>query len=928
VAIEVDGGDNLTHGEWAARSAAVARGLSSLGVEPGDRVALRFDRSRWADFAVAYAGVRRAGAVAVLVSPGMPTAGVARCVSHADCVGIVASPSTELAGFDGWTYETRAVEDASDERDDARLDVVLLKAVAPGDLIYPPDVLAAPRPFEPRPHAPVVDAPIVHAWAPGSAAGQEALFAAVRRGRAAVVTLAGFDADRLCALASERGAPALGLTPALAAALLASGALHRNRLAHVRRIVLSAPPSPALRTALADALPTATVLVLASVDGRPEGRTDSAPASVSQAPMVWHEQLAPASFNLPALVRRYQGPLDVDAMRRALAELRRRHEPLRTTFEVVDGGARHVVHAPDDGAAVPVVDLSLDGPDGRRAAVDRLLADASAAPFDLAAGPLFEPRLVRLGPDDHLLVVRLHHTTFDDWSVDVFRRELSALYTAAHDHAPAPRAEPGVTFSGFARRERMRLDGGEGAAQLAWWRRELEGAPLAVQLPIGPAPPGGTDPIRLDLDPTLVAALRAVAPRLRATPYMTVLAAFDALVAHDTGLDDVVVASVVAHRNRTELEPLIGCFTKKIPVRVRLDGRATFAELVVRARTALLGALAHQDVGFDEAIEAALGEGASAHGVVPQVNVVFQAETPRHAALSLPGVAISAYEPPAEARRERHFTAPRNEGPARPAGNAPWGDGAYLGTFLILSLAETGAAMTLIARGSFDGDAVSRWLDRLVELLGAALADPARRWPDLVPGGAVVDGGDPDVLDVRGFRVRRSRVEAALARCAGVADAAVAVRHEQGRDAELVAYVVPDDPKSPPSLGSLRAAMWSTLPGVPWPAAVLNVASLPRRADGRADRRADERVDGERRGAPGVLATILTAMWRECGGRAVAAQDSYRHDFSFLAALVEARAAGIEIPSELVARCRTPEMLAAAVSTVVTQTAVVTAGLE
>jgi hypothetical protein len=456
------------------------------------------------------------------------------------------------------------------------------------------------------------------------------------------------------------------------------------------------------------------------------------PAAVSQEAMVWHEQFVPGSFNLPCLVRRYQGPLDVPALDGALRELVRRHEPLRSTFTVTGGrlgqtvtggrlgqtvtGGRlgqHVGAVPS--APLEVVDLAGQG---REARVEALLADASRRPFDLTAGPLFEPRLVRLDPDDHLLVVRLHHTVFDDWSVDLFRRELSALYRAYSAGEPSPLVELRVTFTDFCGRERARLDGGRADAERAWWRRELDGAPFAVQLPLSR---GSGEPVRVELPASLSASLRAVAPTLRATAYMTALAAFSLLVARWTGQDDLLLSTVVAHRNESDLEPLIGCFTKKVPLRLRVDGDPSFAELVARTRASLLGSLTHQDLAFDAAVHEGVGRAAAAHGVVPRVAVVFQGETPRRVELTMPDLVTTPYQVGGASREERHFS-------ASDAGSdeAVWGDGIYTGSFVIVSLVDAAEGMGLVARGVFDRPAGRRLLEALRSLLEEVVADPTR----------------------------------------------------------------------------------------------------------------------------------------------------------------------------------------------------------
>ena len=846
--LAVEGGDDLTAEGWEERSNAVARGLAGRG----ERVALLFDPRAWADFAVAYLGVVKAGGAAVLLSPGAARADLVRALSHSRAGGLLCPPYVVPPGLPVWVASPADVG--------AGHGTTPLGTGAGGEaVVYPPAPLAPARPVMADAAGPLPAGELVHAWAPGSLAGLAALRGLRGGGVTGMATLASFDPDRLCALVERRGAGCLGLTPALAAALVASGALPRHDLSTVHQVVLTGPPPPGL----AGALPQA---VLARLPGPPRpAAAGTAPVAVSQEGMLWHEQFAPGSFNLPCLVRRYRGALDVAALRWALAELVRRHEPLRSTFAVAGGRPLQVVG--DHGAPLEVVDAREDD-------VADLLAEATQRPFDLVTGPLWEPRLVRLGPDDHLLVVRLHHTVFDDWSVDLFRRELSALYTARLAGAPSPLPEPATTFTAACRRQRARLDGPAGAEERAWWRAELDGAPLAVQLPIGPGGPGGGEPVRHDLPPSLAAAVRAAAPRLRATPFMTVLSAFSVLVAGATGQDDLLLATVVAHRNQSDVEGLVGCFTKKVPLRLRVGGGPTFAELVARTRASLLGSLSHQGLAFDAAVQEGLGSAAAAHGAVPQVAVVFQGETPQQVTLALPGLAVGPYDVPAASRRERHFT--RTSTLGRPPGPAEWGDGMYLGTFLILSLLETAGGMALVARGVFDRTAVARLLGDFESLLARLVADPSQ------PVAQVERAAGDDVLDLRGLRASRRRLERALAQW----PCTLAVR-----DGSLVAELAADGP--PPGLAEVRRALWAELPGAPWPAQAF-AAGAP--LDGRPD----------------PVATMLAAMWSAIGGTAVGPDSSYWQDFSFLQVLAEAREAGVAVTDEQVVRCRTPAMLAAA----------------
>jgi len=877
----VDGGADLTEAAWQARSNAVARGLLARGVGAGSRVGLVFDAGSWADFAVAHAGVGKAGVQAVLLSPGATPSGRSRALGDAQPAGLLHARQLDVPSGAWWSASVDEV--ARDQPTGS----VAAQPAEPTEIVYAAAALAPAQSFSGPVQAAAlaVDGWFVHAWAPGTWAGRHAM-ALLRAGQRSA-TLATFDPYRFCALAARRRAEICGLTPALAAALVATGAGRDHDLSSVARVVVSAPLGDSCRASVRDLFAGAEIVALDCPPAPHPG--GSAPVAVSQEGMLWHEQFVLGSFNLPCLVRRYRGPLDVTALEGALAELVRRHEPLRSTFLVAGGRTAQVVGGHGD-FVLPVVDLSGLEPDDRDAEAARLLADATNRPFDLATGPLFEPRILRFGPDDHVLVVRLHHTVFDDWSVDLLRRELSALYTARLAGVPSPLVEPSTTFADVCRRRRARLDGESGAGQREWWRDELAGAPLAVQLPIGS---GTGEPLRFDLHAPLAARVRALAPQLRATPFMTVLAAFSVLLSRVTAQDDLVIATVVAHRDESDVEPLIGCFTKKVPLRLRLHGDPTFAELVARTRTSLLGSLSHQDVAFDAAVQLGLGGAAADHGVVPQVSVVFQAEAPQRVKLTMPDLEIGPYEVRAEARRERHFSS----GPEKAdAGSPVWGDGAYLGTFLILSLMETADGLALIARGVFDPGAVRGLLVDFQALLAEVAADPERR---LSTPAAVAP---PDQVDVRGFRVSRSRIESALARCPGVAEVGIAVREQR-----LVAYVVPNDERRP-TLGTLRCALWASHPGAPWPADAVFVDFLPRGPDGGVDlaavRPGAPVEDGNDPGFEGLTAVL--------GGGWFTPQQSYWQDFAFLDVLADAREAGLVVADEDVVRCRTPEMLATA----------------
>jgi ABC-2 type transport system ATP-binding protein len=636
----------------------------------------------------------------------------------------------------------------------------------------------------------------------------------------------------------------------------------------------------------------------AGAGGRPEdGANWLAPLGVAQEGMLWHEQLVPGSFNLAPLVRRQRGELDHRALGAAFDELVRRHEPLRTSFTVRRGRPMQVLRPPTD-AGVPLIDLSGQGLAGAETEARRLIAGDATRPFDLAAEPLFAPRLLRLGPEDHVLVVRAHHTVFDDWSVDIYRRELSTLYAALLTGQRPVLPDLGMGYGQFARRQRRRLAGPAGAADVAWWRQELAGAPFTTQLdisaPPGEGPGGPSRPVLRPLPPALTTRLRAVARHARSTLFMTLLAGFQMLLHRRTGCDDLLIASVVANRNDVALESLIGCFTKKVPLRLRLRGDPTFLDLVAEARQGMLAALAHQDLGFETILGETIGGEAAAHGVVPHVPIMFQGLVEPRTRLSLPGVTPDAFGSTDTQGPGLHVVA-RRDAPA------PWGAGLYPGTFLGVSVVDHGDDVSILAQGGFHRPVVEGLLEEYETLLSGAVSRP------LGKVGALVDHGrGAGFHHFRGFPFDGHRLEEAIAACPGVQEARV-VRHRQvpgpaetsptAAGPRLVAHVTAAD-GGPPSLRRLRTHLWGREPGSMWPAE-LRVDSGSLVQAPAADPPPDP-----------TEALVAEAWAAALDIPEVAPEANYWQSFSFLGAVGAANDRGASIDLEQVGRHRTLEALA------------------
>jgi len=336
----------------------------------------------------------------------------------------------------------------------------------------------------------------------------------------------------------------------------------------------------------------------------PRRRTHRArvPLSFAQHRLWLLHQLDPGllAYHIPAGLR-LRGRLDRSALEGALGEIVRRHEVLRTSFPILGGEPAQVVHP---AAPIPLVSIDLTAlPSGKREAEARRIGAAAARrPFDLQHGPLLRLHLLRLGKDEHVLLVVVHHLVSDGWSTGVFLRELSAFYSGT------PLPEPPLQYADWALWQREWLRGEVLEEQLRWWRERLDSAPRVLDLPTDfPRPPvesqaGAAVPVRLP--DALVAALRRLARAEGATLYMALLAAYQTLLARRAGEETVCAGTHVAGRDRLESEELIGFFVNTLVIRGDLDGNPSGRGLLARVRESVLGAFAHQDLPFEKLVEA------------------------------------------------------------------------------------------------------------------------------------------------------------------------------------------------------------------------------------------------------------------------------------------------------------------------------------
>ena len=331
------------------------------------------------------------------------------------------------------------------------------------------------------------------------------------------------------------------------------------------------------------------------------------PLSFAQERLWFLDRLEPdtSTYNVPSGLR-LRGPVDAGALERALREIIRRHESLRTTFALGASGTPVQVIHDELPFELPIEDLG-DVPEAQRGARARVRATAEGGrPFDLSRGPLLRARLLRLAPGDHVLVLTVHHIVSDARAQIVLREELDALYDAFREGKPSPLPELPIQYADYAVWQRRWLSGEVLDKQLAYWKTTLAALPPPLDLPADrPRPPvmgyGG----RRRPFPVLAAtrnALGDVSRRGGATLFMTLLAAFDVLLQRYTGQHDLVVGTPMTNRTRAETEGLIGFFLNTLVLRTQLADDLTFVELLARVRDACLGAYAHQDMPFERLV--------------------------------------------------------------------------------------------------------------------------------------------------------------------------------------------------------------------------------------------------------------------------------------------------------------------------------------
>jgi amino acid adenylation domain-containing protein/FkbM family methyltransferase len=350
------------------------------------------------------------------------------------------------------------------------------------------------------------------------------------------------------------------------------------------------------------------------------------PASFGQCRLWFLSQLYPDSawYHIPTLVR-IRGPLDVPALHRTLSEIIHRHESLRTRFVAVQEEPQQVIDL-EVTLELPIIDISSSEND-REAEAKRLAREEVAKPFDLSRGPLLRTVLYRLGQEDYLLDLTMHHIISDGWSIAVLLREASILYAAFSSGRPSPLPELPIQYVDFSEWQRGWLTGEVLQKQLEYWRRQLAGVEM-LQLPTDKPYPqtltldGAT--VLFSLGPELAKSARALSKRESVTLYTVLLAAFQVLLHRYSGQEDIAVGSPSAGRSRAETEGIIGFFVNTLVMRTQLSGELSFKEVLQKVQKTVLDAQGHENVPFEKVVDELQPERSSSRTLLFQVMFALQ----------------------------------------------------------------------------------------------------------------------------------------------------------------------------------------------------------------------------------------------------------------------------------------------------------------
>ncbi|MHC5769305.1 MAG: amino acid adenylation domain-containing protein [Nostoc sp.] len=442
-------------------------------------------------------------------------------------------------------------------------------------------------------------------------------------------------------------------------------------------------------------------------------RSGSLPLSFAQQRLWFLDQLIPNNpfYNIP-LALHLTGSLKLAALEQTFNEIVQRHEALRTTIVVQKGQPFQVIN-PTLTIPLPIIDLRQLPQAEREIQARRLTTQEAQRPFNLSTESLLQVKLLWLDETQYILLLTMHHIVSDGWSIGVLIQEIAALYTAFASNQPSPLPKLTIQYADFAYWQRQWLQGEVLKKQLSYWQKQLDGISmlnlptdrprLAVQTYQGARQP-------LQLSKSLSKALLALGQQEGVTLFITLLAAFQALLYRYTQQEDIAIGSPIANRNRSEIEGLIGFFVNSLVLRTDISGNPTFRELLSRVKEVALGAYSHQDLPFEKLVEELHPERNLNQN--PLFQVVFALQNAPMTALELPSLTLSPLPFETETTRfdlEFHLWEPNTQ-------NGLWADSS-----------EGISGFVIYSTDLFDDATITRMLGHFQILLEGIVANPEDR---------------------------------------------------------------------------------------------------------------------------------------------------------------------------------------------------------
>ncbi|MEA5574016.1 amino acid adenylation domain-containing protein [Calothrix sp. UHCC 0171] len=412
------------------------------------------------------------------------------------------------------------------------------------------------------------------------------------------------------------------------------------------------------------------------------------------------------TYNMPCAIR-ITGNLNITTLEKAFSEIIRRHEILRTNFKFIDDKPVQIIRS-EFTLEIPVIDLHKLSVLEREIQVSQLVKNAAETIFDLENSSLLQLTVLKLSPSEFVLLFTMHHIISDGWSIGILIEELSIIYQAFYLDKPSPLPELSIQYADFSVWQKQYLSEEKIGTQLNYWKQQLQGCSKLLELPTDrPRPAVQTfrgDTQIFDLDIQLKEKLVALSQESGTTLFMTLQAAFATLLYRYSGQSDILIGSPIANRDRSELEPLIGFFVNTVVFRNCLENNPSFTELLTQVREMMLKAYEHQDVPFEQVVEALHLERSLSYS--PLFQVMFAMENTAMGELQLPDVTLTPF-------KQQNTTAKFD---------------------LTLSIDETSNGLTAdweYNTDLFDGETITRMADNFQNLLNAITENPQQKLDEI-----------------------------------------------------------------------------------------------------------------------------------------------------------------------------------------------------